>query len=416
MELDRIFSVSEFNEAISFHLGLLGEVVVEGEISQLKVSMGKFVFLTLKDSGAATEVFSMAFQIRNLYALEEGMQVKVYGVPKLHQKSGRFSLNAHHILPSGEGSLKLAFEKIKQKLELEGLFDQGRKRPLPSFPSKIGLITAKGSDAYNDFVKVLKARFGGVQIHFYPVQVQGVEAVDSILEAINYFNRQDSLDLIVITRGGGSLEDLSVFNDERLVRAVFASRQPVVSGIGHEKNESLVDLVADLRASTPSNAAELISPDRQSLLTEQQYLLNRLEASLQQQVQFKSLDLNRLLTSLSHSLDDTHHQLTTLFANFGRHLDQSLNRINLAIQFLDQSRQTMTLQVDRIYDQHQQHFLHLQQSLEQLSHHQVLKRGYSITFGADGNPITSTTQAKTNQDITTLLSDGKITSTIKNVS
>ncbi|MFH2019256.1 MAG: exodeoxyribonuclease VII large subunit, partial [bacterium] len=170
--LTPIFSVSEFNEMVNSHLAVLGDIVVEGEISQLKISQSKWVYITIKDEKASVEVFSMVFRLTNIRSLEEGMLVKVYGKAGIYPKNGRFSIQADQVLPSGEGALKLAYEKLKNQLESEGIFDIARKRPLPMFPSSIGLITAKGSEAYNDFVKVVSERLGGLNISFYPVSVQ----------------------------------------------------------------------------------------------------------------------------------------------------------------------------------------------------------------------------------------------------
>ena len=165
--MEKIFKVSEFNEFINVYLNQVGEITVEGEISQINISQGKWLFMTIKDESSSVEVFGILNTLPNYNLLEEGMLVHIYGVPRLYQKTGRFSISATQIMLAGEGSLKTAFEKLKSRLEKEGLFEKTRKRPLPMFPQKIGLITAKNSQAYYDFIKVLKARMGGIKIYFY---------------------------------------------------------------------------------------------------------------------------------------------------------------------------------------------------------------------------------------------------------
>src|SRR3989338_8023615 len=179
-----IFQVSEFNEVVYTHLQLLGSVVVEGEISEIKVSQNKWLSLTIKDDKASLPVFGMIFQLSGWKALEEGMRVQVHGSPRLYQKTAKFSLWADNVVPAGEGALKLAFAKLKAQLESGGLFDPARKRPFPTFPERIGLMTAKNSQAYHDFTKVLRERMGGLKIFFYPIHVQGAESVSSILSGL----------------------------------------------------------------------------------------------------------------------------------------------------------------------------------------------------------------------------------------
>jgi exodeoxyribonuclease VII large subunit len=194
--------------------------------------------------------------------LEDGLMLQVIGAPRLHPRFG-FSINIHSLQPVGKGSIKKAADLLKAKLEAEGLFAPERKRPLPAVPQTIGLITAAGSAAYHDFVKILNERWGGVEVSVADVYVQGAQAPGQIVRAIEYFNGQPALaDVLVLTRGGGSAEDLAAFNDERVVRAVAASRVPTLVAIGHEVDISLAELAADTRASTPSNAAQLVVPGR----------------------------------------------------------------------------------------------------------------------------------------------------------
>jgi len=407
-DLTPVFSVSEFNEMVSSHLAVLGDLVVEGEISQLKISQGKWVYLTIKDEEASVEVFGMVFRLTNIRSLEEGMLVKVYGNAGLYQKTGRFSIQASQILPSGEGALKLAYEKLKTQLETEGLFAPERKRPLPMFPSSVGLITAKGSEAYNDFIKVVGERLGGLKIFFYPVSVQGSGSVPSILQALEYFNTKEPVDLLVLTRGGGSLEDLIAFNDEQLVRAIFASHLPTVCAIGHEGDVSLVELAADLRASTPSNAAELIVRERGELFREIDHTIIRLE--------------DQLLSRLNQIQQHTNLALNTM----SQYLDLSLTNISFTISSF---YRTHTLFQQRVVDLQNQiqnlesnlfntYFSHLklaherlaslEDKLRSLNPSSLLKRGYSMIKNQSGKIIRSVDELALHDPFTSLLADGSI--------
>lgn len=239
-------------------------VMIEGEISSFKVNQGKFVFFDLKDKGGSVGCFMMVWQLR--IPIEDGMKVIVSAAPKLTQW-GKFSLTVRAIKPSGEGSIKKSFELLRAKLDAEGLFAPERKRPLPVIPRRVGVISSTQAAGYADFIKIIDDRWGGVKIEVAHVQVQGADAPDQMIRALRYFNgREELLDVLVIIRGGGSADDLSAFNDELLVREIAASRTPTLVGVGHEVDVSLADLVADVRAATPSNAAQLLVPDRHEMI------------------------------------------------------------------------------------------------------------------------------------------------------
>ena len=257
-------SVSEFialtNQVLD---GAYPAVEIEGEVASFKVNQGKYIFFDLKDAESSVGCFMMVFALR--VPLEDGMKVVVRAVPKL-TKWGKFSLTVQAVRPSGEGSLKKSFELLKAKLDKEGLFAPERKRALPSLPQHIAVVSSTQAAGYADFMKIVDARWGGMQIDVAHVQVQGEGAPDQMIRALEYINQQEVLpEVIVLIRGGGSADDLAAFNDEPLVRAVAGSRVPVLAGIGHEVDESLVDLAADVRASTPSNAAELLVPDKREI-------------------------------------------------------------------------------------------------------------------------------------------------------
>jgi exodeoxyribonuclease VII large subunit len=239
-------------------------IIIRGELANFKISKNKWVYFDLKDETATVRLFGTVYQLPG--PLEDGMVLLVRGAPRLHPRFG-FSINVLSIRPEGAGTIRRAAELLQAKLEAEGLFDPARKRRLPCPPATIGLVASRQSAAYADFMKILNARWGGVTITCIDVQVQGEVAPEQVSGAIEQFNRSAVLpDALVVIRGGGSAEDLYAFNTERVTRAVAASRVPTLVAIGHEVDVSLAELAADQRASTPSNAAELLVPDRREVL------------------------------------------------------------------------------------------------------------------------------------------------------
>lgn len=248
-------------------------VTVVGEVSSFKVNQGKFVFFDLKDKSASLSCFMMIYQLRQ--PMEDGMKVEVVAQPKL-TAWGKFSLTVRTVRPVGEGSMKRAFELLKKKLEAEGLFDPSRKRLLPVMPQHVGVISSTQAAGYADFIKILNDRWGGMKVDVAHVQVQGESAPLQVVKALSHFNEMaDPPEAVVIIRGGGSADDLAAFNDEPLVRAIAASRVPTLVGIGHEVDVTLAELAADVRAATPSNAAQLLVPDRREVIARHTLLLKR---------------------------------------------------------------------------------------------------------------------------------------------
>ena len=235
-------------------------VLIEGEISSFKVNQNKFVFFDLKDEESVLGCFMTVWQLR--FPLEDGMKVIAQVKPKL-TNWGKFRLTVEKITPKGEGSLKKSLEILKEKLTREGLFDENRKRRIPQDLQKVAVISSTQAAGYADFIKIINERWGGLKIIVAHTQVQGMAASDQIIRAIDFLNSQSGLpDVIAIIRGGGSADDLAVFNDEKLVRAVANSRVPIITGIGHEIDQSLCDLAADFAASTPSNVAQILTPNK----------------------------------------------------------------------------------------------------------------------------------------------------------
>lgn len=261
MENDLVLGVSDFvavfNQTIEY---AYPSVSVVGELANFRVSKNRWVYFDLKDEYSSVKFFGTVYQLPG--PLEDGLMLQVRGTPRLHNQFG-FSINVQNIQPVGEGSLKKAAALLEAKLAAEGLFDEERKRPLPYPPKTIGLITSGESAAFHDFIKILDARWGGIDIQLADVQVQGEPATAQITAAIEHFNTSgEPVDVLVITRGGGSAEDLAAFSAEQVTRAVAASRIPTLVAIGHEVDISLAELAADKRASTPSNAAEMLTPDK----------------------------------------------------------------------------------------------------------------------------------------------------------
>ena len=253
--------IAVVNETLEY---AYNSAVIVGEVASFKVNQGKWVFFDIKDEKSSISCFMTLWDLR--IPIEDGMKVMVRGVPKI-TKWGKFSFTVQAVQPVGEGSLKKAFEILKKKLGDEGLFDPSKKRGIPSDLSKLGVISSTQAAGYADFIKIINARWGGMKIQVAHTQVHGLEAPDQIIRALKYFNERSEVQMIAILRGGGSADDLACFNDEALVRAIAASKIPVIAGIGHEVDESLSDLAADVRASTPSNAAEMLVPDRNEVKT-----------------------------------------------------------------------------------------------------------------------------------------------------
>jgi exodeoxyribonuclease VII large subunit len=278
-----IFNVSDLLASLNQTLEYAYPAVdVEGEVASFKVNQGKFVFFDLKDASGSVGCFMTVWQLR--MPIEDGMKVIVRATPKL-TAWGKFSLTIQSIRPSGEGSIKKSYELLKAKLDSEGLFSPDRKRTLPPLPAHIAVISSTQAAGYADFITIINERWGGLTIEVAHTQVQGEGAADQMIRALEYFNSQQSLpEVIVLIRGGGSADDLAAFNDETLVRAIAASRVPTVVGVGHEIDETLADFVADVRAATPSNAAQIIVPDKRELVQQARHAVRLVAIKAEQAV------------------------------------------------------------------------------------------------------------------------------------
>lgn len=301
---DLRFSVSDFVAVVNQTLEYaFPNVVIVGEVSGLRVSQGKWVRFKLKDEQSAVDFFGSVYQLK--IPLEDGMVVAVQGRPRLSDKWG-FSVSFMNVQPVGEGSIKRSFDLLLKKLTNEGLFDESRKRPLPELPSHVGVISSTQAAGYTDFVTILNERFGGMRVTVANTLVQGLNAPGQIMRALEHFNQSaDAPEVIVIVRGGGDPDDLAAFNDEGLVRAIAASRIPTLVGVGHEVDTTLADLAADVRAATPSNAAQLLVPDRRELIAEVRTRLVGIIPTIERALERIDDEIVRLVEQAKIHVDDT---------------------------------------------------------------------------------------------------------------
>lgn len=363
-------SVSEFvsllNQTLEF---AYPSVTVVGELANFRINRNRWVYFDLKDEEATVKFFGTVYQLPG--PLEDGMLLKVLGQPRLHNLYG-FSINVLSIQPAGEGSIKRAAQLLQAKLAKEGLFDESRKRFLPEAPSRIGLITSRQSAAYADFIKVLNARWPGVAVEVIDVQVQGEVAPDQIVAALEQLNSlADPPEVLVLVRGGGSPEDLAAFSTEQVTRAVAASRVPTLVAIGHEVDISLAEMAADQRASTPSNAAELLVPDRREVL-------QSLQATKQ-------------------------------------HLRQySAKQLELARLSLKQEVMVMGQILERLLERCQNEISSQRQLLAALNPEAILRRGYAIVR-SEGRAIRSVGSLKTGGIVNIRLADGKFDAGVQQI-
>lgn len=374
------FSVAQFLEFLNTALttAVFPEgAAVEGEVAEYRVSQDRWIWFKLKDKEATVDCFATVWQLRT--PLEDGMQVRIYGRPRVHPKSGKFSLNVDRAELVGEGALRRAYELLKKRLTDEGTFAPERKRPIPRFPRRIGLITSREAAAYTDFLRILKNRWGGLEINFIHVQVQGRDATADIARAFRWFNAHpEAADVLVLTRGGGSLEDLQAFNDEETVRAVFSSRVPVVVGVGHERDETLADFAADLRASTPTNAAELVVPDRAELAATVRSAAIRLTTSFRGSLDRRDAGIRRSVSVLERRALSGVSAFSHLLKDFGTRLDTFGMRVRSERQSAERAATLLAAAVLRLTQTAAASLEAEARLLAGLDPRKVLARGYAI--------------------------------------
>ncbi len=431
----RVYTVSELTVSIKAALEEGFPMVwVEGEISNLRTPGSGHAYFTLKDEGA--QISAVLFRGRGRrvrFELEDGMQVLAFGGLDVYAARGQYQLVVEMMEPKGLGALQLAFEQLKRKLEAEGLFDQARKRPLPAFPRVIGIVTSPTGAAIRDMLNIIGRRFGDLQILITPVRVQGDEAPGEIVEALERLQQITNLDVVIVGRGGGSIEDLWAFNDERVARALAACRVPVISAVGHETDFTIADFVADLRAPTPSGAAELVVREKLAVIESLVDLYARLKQAVMADVGARRervdfLLRRRVLTNPARALRDLYRRLDELggrlrlgLRSSQRHVThrvalatnalRSRNpraRIAGASALLSQLRGRLESSAAHNMKTSRARFAEVIGRLESLSPLGVLARGYSVTRLPSGEVVRNASQVMVGDPLEILLHQGAL--------
>lgn len=416
-EQQRALSVSEYIDTVNQTLQLIPHEQFEiiGEISDYRLSQGKWINFSLKDEDEEVKIacFATVFKLR--MPIEDGMRVAVSGYSKVYERFGRFSFQVESLSLVGEGGLARAYKKLKEQLEKEGLFAADRKRSLPRFPNVVGLITSKEAAAYGDFLRVLQRRWSGMEVIHAPVHVQGQFAVQDILDAFTQFHAlpaRQRPDILVVTRGGGSLEDLHAFNDEQVARAIFQSEIPVICGVGHERDESLADFVADYRASTPTHAAEVLTPHRDDVLRDVSAMEQRIEELLLYRVKRYEQKMYHNIQFLLRFLDSSVHQLRMSIERF----KNAFERFRLSLIATRDHVQKNQRIIDQRYMsalQQMQTKMHgLVRILESYDIAHALRRGFSIIRSVNNEIIKDASQLAAKQQIEIQLGKGIATAEI----
>lgn len=403
-------AVDVVNQTLREHLG---EVLIEGEVSGFGIRQGRWVTFSLKDDSSRLECFMVKEQLR--VPLEDGMLVRVLATTRVYPRFGKFSLNPLAIELVGEGALRRAYELLLRQLEAEGLFAEGRKRPLPRFPSTIALVTSKDGAALHDVRRVLTERWGGFTLQLYPVAVQGQEAIPSVLRALQKINTHSQADVLILTRGGGSLEDLQAFNSEEVARAIASSRVPTIVAIGHESDTSIAELVADRRAATPSNAAQLAVPDRQTVGLELADTDRRIDTAIRNRFERARSTIDRLVRAAQTMRGVLNRSLERAVEHMSYWRRRQPNRLRLLSDSVVRSQQlAVRLLNDRISTSVRS-LRQMYARVTQLGPQQVLARGYSFTRRADSGTILRSSQdIQVGTRLVTQLADGQLSSEVTN--
>lgn len=383
-------SVSELNARIKGLIEsdpVLGSVYVRGELSNYKVYPSGHHYFTLKDAESSLRCVmfrSAASKLR--FRPESGMRVTAWGRVAVYPRDGAYQLYCEGLMPEGAGDLQVAYEQLKAKLADEGLFDPAHKKPIPRYPERIAVITSSAGAAVHDIIRVLRKRWPVAKVLLLPVRVQGVEAPPEIAGALRYANKYRVADVIITGRGGGSIEDLWAFNDERVARAIYASELPVISAVGHEPDVTIADFVADLRAATPSNAAELVAPDMSELRDTLRSAAARLDQAVdrglsQRRAALTELSSRRVMQSPTGFIDQRRLELDSIRLRLDAAATGRLNR-------------------------ERQEFARLAAKLDALSPLKVLGRGYSIALDAEGRAVREAAQLKAGDKLDLRLSRG----------
>lgn len=393
----KIFTVGQINRYIRNLLEndfILSSLLVKGEISNFKAHSSGHLYFTLKDASGALSCVMFRQDAAGLpFEPENGMQVVVYGHVSLYEKTGQYQLYAEFLEPLGIGALQVAFEQLKEKLAAEGLFDGDFKREIPKNPSCIAVITSPTGAAVRDILQIVKRRDPNVKVAIFPTLVQGEQAAVDIVHSLKLVNEWGKADVIILGRGGGSMEDLWCFNDENVARAVFASEIPVISAVGHETDFTITDFVADMRAPTPSAAAELATMP----LSERREAFHRLELRLER-------DVSALLTSCRRRLDLLKSRPV---------MERPLERIYRTMMDVEETQQRLDKEMTNRLMQRAERWQYLTNRLEAASPLAVMSRGYVMAVTSSGKLLTSVKQAEVGDRVTLHLQDGKMETNIQ---
>ena len=395
----KIFDVSEVNDYIKTIMdgdGLLSGLTIRGEISNYKVYPSGHHYFSLKDAGGAIRCVMFRGSASTLrFRPENGMKVLASGRVSVFPRDGAYQLYCQRLTPEGVGDLYVAFEQLKKKLQAEGLFDPAHKKPLPPFPQRIAIVTSAAGAAIHDMLRILGKRYPLAKVILLPVRVQGVEAPAEIAGAIRYVNRFQLADLIITGRGGGSMEDLWAFNDERVARMIYLSQIPVISAVGHEPDVTIADFVADLRAATPSNAAELAVPEQGELRERIAALRLRLAQAEERRLKLIRQQVEKLQSA--------------------RVLQNPKNYLEDRRLLLDFQQNKLTAAMRQLVLKKQQDFVARRTALEAMSPLKVLSRGYAMTRDGAGRVVTDAAALKPGEIITVTLRNGEVDAAVREI-
>ncbi len=390
--VQQVLSVTQINEYIRSKMDadpLLGGVAIRGEISNYKLYPSGHHYFTMKDeNGALKCVMFKGNALRLRFRPENGMKIIAMGKISVFPRDGAYQLYCTALALDGVGDLHAAFEQLKAKLAAQGLFDPAHKKPIPKYPGVIGIVTSSAGAAVHDMLRILRKRYPLTMVLLFPVRVQGVEAPPEIAAAIRYANRFRLADVLIVGRGGGSVEDLWAFNDEQVAYAIYESEIPVISAVGHEPDVTISDYVADLRAATPSNAAELAVPDQDTLKQTMDSMSAAMAAALNRQLKAARQHLDTL--AVSPAL----HSPTGYLEQKRKNLELLRNRLTAAQQ--------------SGLDRRKQRYVALTAKLDAMSPLKVLSRGYAIAQDENGNVIRSVSQVQPGDKLGLTLADGKL--------
>lgn len=395
----KVYPVSAVNRYVKQLLQqdmILSGLWVSGEISNFKRHSSGHLYFTLKDREGSVAAVMFAGDARSLaFRPQDGQQVQVQGYISLYEKTGQYQLYVRKMEQQGSGQLYQAFEALKQKLQAQGLFDMERKKPIPVYPRKIGIVTSPTGAAVRDMIQIARRRHPGVQLVLYPALVQGMEAAPTIVKGIRKLDRMPEVDVIIVGRGGGSIEDLWPFNEEMVAMAIAQAQTPIVSAVGHETDFTIADFVSDLRAPTPSAAAELTVPDVRSILGQ----MDGLEQRRYRAIQRKQLTYRQQLALLWQKVQAGDPR---------RKLDELR-------QQLDMQEQRQLHLWKQCLQQRQYRLEHLSSSLELLSPQHQLDKGYAMVMDEEGRIVSAVEQVAKGQALRIQMKDGKIAATVEAV-